>query len=92
MAVEQKDRQGTGPETKEHSDLTATIRKHVMDALGKPNDLFSVQVRHLWDAHFRVNVMVGEDASCTKVAHSYFLVVDPAGSITASTPRIRKEY
>lgn len=92
MTVKQKDQQDTHPETSVRSELDATIRTQVLHALGRPTHLFSVQVRNLWDARYRVNVLVGEDATCTKVAHSYFVVVDPAGSITASTPKIFKEY
>jgi hypothetical protein len=49
-------------------------------------------VQRLWEDHYRVNVLVGVDAASAKVAHSYFLVADPNGTIIASTPKIRREY
>ena len=68
------------------------IRKQVIDALGQPHDLYGVQVRHLWDDHYRVNVLAGVDAASAKVAHSYFLLADSEGNILASTPKITKQY
>ena len=70
----------------------ALIGGHVLRALGQPGALHRVQVRQLWDDHYRVNVLVGADAAQAKVAHSYFLVVDPAGAILASTPTITRQY
>jgi len=63
-----------------------------MSTLGKPGDLHAVQVRWLWEDHYRVNVFVGPDAASAKVANSYFLVVDDGGNIIASTPTIRRQY
>jgi hypothetical protein len=54
--------------------------------------LHTVQVRHLWEDHYRVNVFVGLDAASAKVANSYFLVADSDGNIVASTPKITKQY
>jgi hypothetical protein len=68
------------------------ISQQVFQSLGQPDKLQSVQVRHLWSDHFRVNVMVGNDAASAQVAHSYFLMVDNAGSIVNSIPLIRKLY
>jgi hypothetical protein len=70
----------------------ALIREQVMHTLGEPAGLHNVQVRRLWEDHYRVNVLVGVDAASAKVAHSYFLVADHNGSIIASTPNIRREY
>jgi hypothetical protein len=70
----------------------AALGEHVLDALGPPRNLYSVQVRQLWEDHYRVNVLVGTDASSIKVAHSYFLVADEGGAVIASTPRIAKVY
>jgi hypothetical protein len=70
----------------------AALGEHVLGALGQPRDLYSVQVRQLWDDHYRVNVLVGTDATTIKVAHSYFLVADQGGAVIASTPRIAKVY
>lgn len=70
----------------------ATIGEHVLRTLGRPGDLQKVDVRRLWEDHYRVNVFVGADAASTKVAHSYFLVTDGAGTIVESTPNITSRY
>ena len=72
--------------------LDNVIGSHVMQTLGQPGDLHRVQVRSLWDCHFRVNIFVGPDAASAKVAHSYFLVTDKEGNILASMPKLGKEY
>ncbi len=70
----------------------AVIGKHVINTLGQPDNLHRVQVKHLWEDHYRVNVLVGVDAASAKVANSYFLAVDSDGNILASTPKITKQY
>src|SRR5262245_7608048 len=92
MPTKQQDEQHTDQEKPERPQLTAAISKHVMHTLGQPGDLYRLQVRQLWDAHYRVNVLVGVDAASAKVAHSYFLVVDGDGNILASTPTITRQY
>jgi hypothetical protein len=51
-----------------------------------------VQVREVWDHHYRVNVIVGVNAGSVKVANSYFLVIDSKGSLITATPKITKQY
>lgn len=68
------------------------VGQHVIKALGQPVGLHRVQVRHLWDVHYRVNVFVGVDAVSATIAHSYFLVTDGTGNIIASTPTLRRHY
>jgi hypothetical protein len=68
------------------------IGGQVLHALGQPDGLLRVQVRPLWEHHFRVNVLVGADAASAKVANSYFLVTDGGGNILASTPAITRQY
>jgi hypothetical protein len=75
-----------------HRQLRAVIGKQVLDALGQPGGLLGTQVRPLWQDHYRVNVFVGVDAASARIAHSYFLVVDSAGTIIASTPKITRQY
>jgi len=73
-------------------DVDAAIRRHVLGALGRPADTHRVAVRRLWPDHYRVNVLVGADAMTTTIAHSYFVVADAAGAVTATTPAIVRAY
>jgi hypothetical protein len=72
--------------------LNKLIRDQVIHALGKPADLRDVQVRKVWADHYRVNVIVGMSAGAVSIAHSYFLVIDSAGSVIAAAPKITKLY
>ena len=76
----------------ERETLSDLIREQVIHALGKPMDLRSVQVRKVWDDHYRVNVIVGVNAGSVRVANSYFLVIDSDGSLITATPKITKQY
>jgi len=64
------------------------ISKHVIHAVGRPRNLHRLQVRHLWEDHYRVNILVCEDSASAKVAYSYFLVADTNGNILSSSPQI----
>jgi hypothetical protein len=75
-----------------HQQLNAGIGRHVLRTLGEPVNLLGVQVRPLWEGHYRVNVLVGADAASARVAHSYFLVADGRGNIAACTPEITRLY
>jgi hypothetical protein len=92
MAPKQQTKQQATPEEPGRHQLNAVIGKHVLHTLGQPSDLHQVQVRQLWEDHYRVNVLIGADASSVKVANSSFLVADSAGNILASTPTITKKY
>jgi hypothetical protein len=72
--------------------LNAVIGEQVMHALGRPPNLYAVQVRHLWLDNLRVNVLVGADATSVRVGHSYFLTVSGDGNILSSNPKITKLY
>ena len=72
--------------------LNNVIKEQVINALGKPIDLRDIQIRKVWDEHYRVNVIVGADASAVRIAHSYFLVIDSVGSVISATPNITKLY
>ena len=72
--------------------LNALIGEQVLHALGEPRNLLKMQVRPLWDGNYRVNVLVGADAACAKIPHSYFVVADGDGNILATTPKIHKHY
>jgi len=92
MPAQKRDTRPAGPEVDEHNRLNAAIGSRVIDALGRPADYFGVQVRRLWENHYRVNVLIGPDAASTTVAHSYFLVADDAGIIRVTTPPITRRY
>ncbi len=92
MPTQQQANQHTDRETQERQQRNASIGKHVIHTLGQPEGLHRVQVRQLWEDHYRVNVLVGVDAASAKIAHSYFLVADGNGNILASTPQIKKRY
>jgi hypothetical protein len=64
------------------------IGKQVIHTLGRPEGLLGVQVRPLWQDHYRVNVLVGADAASAIIAHSYFVEADVDGNIIESTPKI----
>src|SRR5262249_11430459 len=87
-----EDKADVHPDKTERQRLSATVGKHVVRMLGLPGDLHTVQVRQLWDNHFRVNVFLGVDAGSLKLAHSYFLLTDGDGNILESTPEIKKHY
>jgi hypothetical protein len=84
-------------ETQKYADeaereLSASLTQQVMNVLGLPANLQSVQVRRLWNDRFRLNVLVGGDATTTTVAHSFFLAVGEDGLIAESTPPITRRY
>jgi hypothetical protein len=84
--------QHTEPEPEEPRPHPGVIRDQVLHALGRPTDLYTVQVRRLWGEYYRVNVLVGPDAVSARIAHSYFLTVDDDGKVVASNPRVTREH
>ena len=92
MSTQKQETADQVQEKQAHQQRKVVIGQHVMHTLGQPGDLYAVQVRHLWEYHYRVNVFVGVDAASAKVAHSYFLVADSDGSILDSTPKIMRQY
>ena len=76
----------------ERETLDNLIRKQVIQALGTPIDLRNVQVRKVWNDHYRVNVIVGGAADSVRVAHSYFLSIGSDGGLIAANPKIVKQY
>jgi hypothetical protein len=87
-AVQEKEERRRRDEEK----LKTVIGDQVMQTVGRPGNLHTVQVRHLWDDCYRVNVFVGVDAASAKVAHSFFLMADSDGTILKSTPKITRQY
>jgi hypothetical protein len=92
MPTEQQGKRQAEPKKQDRERLDCVIGKHVLHAVGQPGDLHRVQVRRLWEDHYRVNVLVGPDAASARVANSYFLVVDGDGAIVTSTPRLTRLY
>jgi hypothetical protein len=74
-----------------HEQRSAAIAGRVLHALGQSEVLRRVNVRHLWDGHYRVNVLIGEDPASVRITHSFFLVTDGDGAILASTPEITRQ-
>jgi hypothetical protein len=72
--------------------LNARIGEHVLLALGKPPKLHCMQVRPLGDGYYRVNVLVGADAACATIPHSYFVEADADGNVLSASPKIHKQY
>ena len=79
-----------GPDEREA--LDDRIREQVIHALGKPSDLRVVQVREVWNNHYRVNVIVGEHAGSVRVANSFLVAIDDEGDLVDTTPVITKQY
>jgi predicted NBD/HSP70 family sugar kinase len=92
MPTNQQDKPAPGLPTSGQGQRDARISRHVLGALGRPVPLRGVHVRQLWEDHYRVNVLVGEDAAQAYIAHSYFLVTDGDGNILTVTPKIMRRY
>jgi hypothetical protein len=73
-------------------EVGVSLTQQVMSILGLPAELQGVQVRHLWGDRFRVNVLVGADATTATVAHSFFLAVGEDGLIAESSPPVTRKY
>jgi hypothetical protein len=91
MAIKH-DQPSSGTERPESERINAVIGKHVMLRLGQPHDLFGIQVRPLWDAFYRVNILVGPSVVSAKVAQSFFLQADGDGNILVTRPEITRLY
>lgn len=75
-------------------DQDRAIADRVLDRLGRPRDLFRVQVRSLWGNHFRVNVY--REVGCTEriprveMTDSFFVTKE--GPALLSQPAIERKY
>ncbi len=92
MSKQRQETPAAAVEQQEHTKRNAVIGNFVLTTLGQPGDFQRVQVKQLWDDRFRVNVFVGVDSISAKVAHSFFLTADGAGTILTSTPAIKRHY
>ena len=80
------------PAKQAHERRSAVIAAQLLQTLGRPADHYRVEVRHLWEDHYRANVLVGAGAASVRIAHSFFLAVDEDGNILASAPDITRKY
>ncbi|MHB1422563.1 MAG: hypothetical protein ACYC3I_05080 [Gemmataceae bacterium] len=92
MPKKEQDKQQAEPAPRAREHQSSIIVTQLLEALGRPATLYRVDVRHLWEDHYRANVFVGADASSTRIAHSFFLATGADGNILASTPEIKKKY
>ena len=92
MTSVQQGEQHEGMKKHERESLHALIGEQIIDALGQPGNLYRLLVRPLWKDHYRVNILVGENAGAAKIARSYFLQVDSEGNIVNSSPKITRQY
>ena len=79
-------------ETKSADVRGPELARRVLLALGSPPSFLIVQAHHLWDSRFRVNVMVGENAACARVAHSFFVDADDDGTVLHAFPPLMRRY
>ena len=66
--------------TEKPAENLGVIGRDVLRTLGQPAELQRVQVRHLWEHCYRVNVYARHRLRFRKVIHSYFVTVDDAGA------------
>jgi hypothetical protein len=76
----------------ERAAIRGFIEKQVIHRLGSPGDLLMVNVRPVGGDRYRVNVVVGEYVTTSRIAQSYFVVADGEGNILSSTPTITRLY
>jgi hypothetical protein len=92
MPTTQQRQQHQDMEQHQRELLNALIGEQVLYTLGEPGDLFKVQVRLLWGNYYRVNVLLGADATSARIAKSYFVEADSDANIVKSSPKITKQY
>ena len=91
MTTTQQGKQQNDMDQHNRETMDALIGEQVIHILGKPAGLHKVQVRRLWERHYRVNILIGPDAASVKVANSYFLKLDGDGNIVESAPKITRQ-
>jgi hypothetical protein len=92
LSTQKQDELQRALEKEECQQLAAVIGNRVIRTLDQPGDFHLVQVRHVWEDRYRVNVLVGPVTVSGKVLHSYFLVADLDGNIIESAPKITRQY
>lgn len=91
MRATEQGEQSADQAQQEGGPLGPLIGRRVLEALGPRGDGYRVQVRRLWEGHYRANLLTGESPASTRIAGSYFLEVGDDGSILASTPLIARQ-
>jgi hypothetical protein len=91
LPVAQPDEEA-GRDKKRAEQLADAVCSSVMNALGRPENLFRVAVVRVWKNHYRVNVQTGPDAVSIRIAHSFFVAADEKGNVLESSPRITRLY
>jgi hypothetical protein len=66
--------------------LAALIQQQVTHALGRPPGPRRVEVRGLWGACYRVNVLTGAEGLSATITSSYFVELGEDGRIVRSSP------
>lgn len=89
---EQEKKEVAAQKRKRDGLLEDLVRDNVLFDLGRPNNLYRVQVTRVGNVKYRVNVFVGSSLTLAKIAHSYFLEADGHGKILSSNPVITRTY
>jgi hypothetical protein len=90
LTKKQKREHDQNLQRQERDALRALIEQQIVQRLGEADGPRQVQVRRLWDDHYRVNVLVGTPAMTSKVSNSYFVEADSDGHIVESNPEIAR--
>jgi len=92
QSIPELDAQSADVKSHRRETLNALVGEQVLHALGEPGDLLKVQARPLWKGTYRVNVFVGANAACARIANSYFVVTDGDGNVLKASPSITRCY
>lgn len=68
--------------------LDQVIIDQITKGLNHPKETHTIQVRHLWENRYRVNVFVAGECGTSRVAHSFFVSTNSEGVILESNPAI----
>jgi hypothetical protein len=92
MPTTHERKQETDLEQHKSEVLQALIEEQVIHRVGRPDGLRNVQVRRLWENHYRVNIVIGENAASSRIDDSYFVEADSDGNIVESNPKMTKRH
>ncbi len=87
------------PKKQNKISLEESVKKQVLELLGRPKNLHKITARNLWDNRWRVNLWCThiQQADVSEVEvhlidYSYFIHTSDTGEIINSDPEIVKEY